>query len=132
LKLEWPGKSESCSPNTNLSDKEISVRVSIKNIFEAIPENLDAELFETIISGTGFRLERIVSADHSSPPGFWYDQELNELVLLLSGSAVLSFEGNNESLILNKGDYIVIPAHSKHRVERTDPDQKTFWLALHY
>jgi hypothetical protein len=25
-----------------------------------------------------------------------------------------------------------IPAHARHRVVRTDPDQKTVWLAIHF
>lgn len=103
----------------------------IKNIFRDIPDDLRNEVFEEIVSSENFKLERIISEGNSSPEGFWYDQEKNEFVLLLSGAAKLSFE-NDESIELKPGDYLVIPSHKKHRVDRTDPNQKTIWLALHY
>jgi cupin 2 domain-containing protein len=34
--------------------------------------------------------------------------------------------------VMRPGDYVHIPAHQRHRVEWTEPDQKTVWLALHY
>lgn len=105
--------------------------IEVKNIFENIPQNLSAEFFEDIISSENFRLERIISEGHTSPPEFWYDQEQNEFVLLLSGSAEILFD--DDSLVeLKPGDYIIIPAHKKHRVEKTDTNKKTFWLTLHY
>jgi quercetin dioxygenase-like cupin family protein len=30
---------------------------------------------------------------------------------------------------MKEGDYVTIPRHVKHRVQRTDP--KTIWLAVH-
>ena len=33
---------------------------------------------------------------------------------------------------LRPGDYVEIPAHARHRVTWTDPDQATVWLAIHY
>jgi cupin 2 domain-containing protein len=33
---------------------------------------------------------------------------------------------------LQPGDHLIIPAHRRHRVEWTHPDQPTVWLALHY
>ncbi len=76
------------------------------------------------------RVERIVSRGHSSPPGFWYDQTDNEWVILLSGSARLLFQGERDPISLGPGDYLDIPAHKRHRVEWTDPDQDTVWLAV--
>lgn len=103
----------------------------IKNIFRDIPDDIRNEVFEEIVSSGNFKLERIISEGHSSPEGIWYDQEKNEFVLLLSGMAKLSFE-NNERVELSTGDYLIIPAHKKHRVDWTDPKQKTIWLTLHY
>jgi hypothetical protein len=40
------------------------------------------------------------------------------------------FEGNDNIIELEPGDYINIPAHLKHRVEWTDPDIETVWLAV--
>jgi len=105
--------------------------MQIKNIFKEIPADLVNELSEELISTKNFKLERIISKGHSSPKGFWYDQEKNEFVLLLSGSAKVDFE-NDESFELKPGDHMIIPAHKKHRVERTDHKQKTIWLAMHY
>ncbi|MBU1659218.1 cupin domain-containing protein [bacterium] len=101
------------------------------NIFAQIPKQLKEELFEELISKDSFKVERIVSYGHSSPQSGWYDQEGDEWVILLQGEAVLSFE-NSENLRLKSGDYINIPAHTKHRVSWTLPQTKTVWLAIHY
>jgi cupin 2 domain-containing protein len=33
---------------------------------------------------------------------------------------------------MRPGDWLVIPARRRHRVEWTDPERPTVWLALHY
>ena len=53
-------------------------------------------------------------------------------MLVLSGSAGLRFEDEEQPRKLHPGDYVNIPAHRRHRVEWTDPHQPTVWLALHY
>ena len=50
---------------------------------------------------------------------------------LISGSAGLLIEGESEPRILRPGGYVEIPPHARHRVEWTDTDQPTVWLALH-
>ena len=80
----------------------------------------------------GVRIERIVSTGQASPPGFWYDQDWGEWVVLLSGAARLRFADEDEPRHLGPGDWVDIPAHCRHRVEWTDPDQPTVWLAVHY
>lgn len=100
------------------------------NLFDAIPATLAEELFEVLLERPGFKLERIVSAGHATAPGQWYDQERDEWVVLLSGSATLLFEGE-PARELRPGDHVFIPAHRRHRVERTDATNKTVWLALH-
>ena len=107
------------------------MKMDIQNIFENIPAELKEEFFEEIISNNNFKLERIVSEGHSSPDEFWYDQDKNEFVILLTGSATIEFE-NELSIDLKPGDYIIIPEHKKHRISKTDAHEKTFWLALHY
>ncbi|MBZ0269048.1 cupin domain-containing protein, partial [bacterium] len=62
-------------------------------------------------------------------PGFWYDQDEDEWVVLLSGSATLAWEDGRERE-LGPGDHVRIPAHEKHRVVRTAPDRETVWLAV--
>ena len=77
------------------------------------------------------RIARIVSHAHASPPGYWYDQEDAEWVMVVSGAAGLLIEGEAEARRLGPGDYILIPAHVRHRVEWTAPGQPTVWLAVH-
>ena len=54
----------------------------------------------------------------------------------MGGAAVrgrgVVLEGETEVRVLRPGDYLLIPAHCRHRVEWTDPEQKTVWLALHF
>ncbi len=102
------------------------------NIFENIPDHIPEELFQEILKTENIKVERIVSKGHSSPDNYWYDQEENEWVILLKGSAGLLFEGDEKVVRLKSGDYINIPSHTKHRVEWTDPDMETVWLAIHY
>jgi cupin 2 domain-containing protein len=89
------------------------------------------EWSEPLLTGTRFRVERIVSHGQASPPGFWYDQPEDEWVVLLAGAARLRFEGD-EPFDLRPGEYVHIPAHARHRVEWTDPQQATVWLAIHF
>jgi cupin 2 domain-containing protein len=102
------------------------------NIFANIPATLADEHFTTLWSTTTMRVERIISHGHASPPGFWFDQNHAEWVLVLQGAAVIRFEGQVDPVILKHGDYLYIPARARHRVERTDPDQVTVWLAIHH
>jgi cupin 2 domain-containing protein len=101
------------------------------NLLAGLPKQLPDEQFQLLLSGGAFRLERIVSQGHASPPDFWYDQAQDEWVLLLQGSAGLSFAGEEQSITLRSGDCLLIPARQRHRVEWTDPQVHTVWLALH-
>src|SRR5438309_779494 len=103
----------------------------IANLFTALPTNLPDELIETLLTTPAIRIERLVSLGHASPQGFWYNQEWNEWVVLLTGAARLRFEGEL-AIDLGPGDYVNVPAHRRHRVEWTDPNQHTVWLAIHY
>ena len=91
-----------------------------------------AEVSETLAAGQGARVERIVSQGQANPPGFWYDQDRDEFVAVLSGSAGVLFEGEAEARRLQPGDWIMLPAHCRHRVEWTDPARPTVWLAVFY
>lgn len=102
------------------------------NLFEGGAPTLDHEFVESLLESRGFRLERIVSRGHAGPLGQWYDQELREWVVLLSGRAGLRFEGESTTRILEPGDWVDIPAHRRHRVEWTANDVDTAWLTLHY
>ena len=106
----------------------------MENIFKNIPENLPEELIEKISGDTekDIKIERIVSRGQASPPGFWYDQDKNEFVIVLEGKARLRFKEDDTVLELLKGDYIDIPAHTLHRVEWTSEEEDTVWLTVHY
>ena len=106
--------------------------MEIKNLFQGIPDGVPDELFESLVETERCKIERIVSAGQASAEGFWYDQDRSEWVLMLRGSAGLRFEGSDEVVVMKPGDWIDIPAHKKHRVEWTDPIEKTIWLAVHY
>lgn len=106
--------------------------MDLKNIFEDIDLKNTEEIFEILIQNKNFKLERIISNGQASPEDFYYQQNLNEWVLLVSGSACLYFPDNDEKLILKPGDHCNIPAQKKHRVEWTDAHQPTIWLALFY
>lgn len=100
------------------------------NLFAELPSVLAEELFTTLINSAEVRIERIVSHGHVSPKNFWYDQDLHEWVIVLKGSARLEFE--DAFLEMKPGDFVNIPAHKKHRVEWTTPDEPTIWLAVFY
>lgn len=102
-----------------------------KNILDAIPNDSEKEVFETLISDEHIKIERIISRGHRSPESGWYDQEENEWVLVLKGEAVLSFD-DRTSIHLHAGDFVAIPSHRRHRVDWTDPNGETIWLAVHY
>jgi len=101
------------------------------NLFENIPDDLSFEHFIDLIKEKHVRIERIVSLGHRSPDFGWYDQDENEWVVVLEGSGTILFE-NGIECVLHKGDYLNIPAHTKHKVTGTAPDNITIWLAVFY
>ncbi|MGH8475196.1 MAG: cupin domain-containing protein [Methylococcales bacterium] len=104
----------------------------VKNIYSSIAPENDQEAFETLLQTERLKLERILSEGHATPTGEWFDQAENEWVILLKGAAGLTIEGEPGEIVLKPGDYLLIPARRKHRVERTSATEKTWWLALHY
>ncbi len=102
-----------------------------KNIFKNIPNPSNSEFFEELLSKNGVKIERIISHGHKSDKFEWYNQESDEWVILLRGEAVISFE-DEANVKLFAGDFINIPAHKKHRVSWTKPDEDSIWLAVHY
>lgn len=105
--------------------------ISVHNLFDGISPELPGEAVDEILRAETFRIERIVSRGHASPEGFWYDQQTEEWVLLVSGSATLGFD-DGRKVGLKPGDHLLIPRHVRHRVERTDPGVETVWLAVHW
>jgi len=102
----------------------------VASLFADIPAELPDELFTTLLERPGLKLERIVSRGHATPSGQWYDQQQDEWVLLLSGSARLCMEDPKETIEMRPGDYLLIPAHRRHRIEATAAGCDSVWLAL--
>lgn len=112
-------------------------KIQTGSLFAALPDTLAAvpaaELFEQLAGNpsSGVRIERIVSHGHASPDGFWYDQDQHEWVMVLQGEAVLALDGQPD-VHLKAGDFLNIPAHTRHRVVSTAANQLTVWLAVFY
>lgn len=94
------------------------------NLFSSV-ERSDDEFVEVLMSNAS-RVERIVSDGHISPTGFWYDQDEIEFAAVLKGNAKLEFE--RETLDMKAGDWVIIPAHERHRVIHTS--SPCIWLTV--
>lgn len=102
------------------------------NLFENLAAQASEEEFAVIAEQAGARIERIVSTGQASPPGFWCDQDWTEWVLVVSGKAALRFETEPTARILGPGDWVEIPPHARHRVDWTEAERPTVWLAVHF
>ena len=100
----------------------------MKNFFQNLPERQE-EVIQTLVQSGAVKIDRIVSNGQASPAGFWYDQEGDEWVLLTQGTATLVFE-QGATNPMKAGDYVLIPAHAKHRVAQVSRD--AVWLAVHF
>jgi cupin 2 domain-containing protein len=87
------------------------------------------ELYTTLLTTPGVRVERIESRGHVTPDGETYDQTEDEWVFIVEGAARLWLEDRGE-ISLDAGDHLLIPARCRHRVIWTDPDRLTVWIAL--
>lgn len=96
------------------------------NLFKAGPEGPE-EVIDILFEAPGVRLEKITSFGHSSPEGFWYEQEENEWVSLIEGWARIDF-ADGRHVILKAGDHLLIPAYEGHRVAETS--KPAIWLCL--
>ena len=103
-----------------------------ENLLRKTPADLPEELLDILCQTDDVRIERIVSRGQTSPPGFWYDQDWHEFVLLVNGRARLAFADGTPEVDMQPGDWLVIKAHLRHRVAWTDPAQDSVWLAVHY
>ena len=102
------------------------------NLFKELPPpGAPDESFVDLLSVEGLRIERIVSQGHVSPPGFWYEQEWDEWVLLMQGEAHLEIQGESRPRRLMAGDHAWLPARCRHRVVFTSSIPPAMWLAVH-
>ncbi len=113
-----------------LFERRPTVVVPTTNLLADLPKRLPEELIDYLVVSKDVRIERIVSTGHSSPPGFWYDQQENECIIVLQGEATLEFKDKTQQLI--PGDCVLIPARQKHRVSSTSLKEPTVWLAVFF
>ena len=84
------------------------------------------EHVETLLHmGEQVRIEQILSGVVDEPVD--YDQDHDEWVVLLEGTAEL--EVNGETLFLEQGDWVLLSRRTPHRLIRTT--QGANWLAVH-
>jgi cupin 2 domain-containing protein len=103
----------------------------MSNLFADLPVATKDEVFTELISRPGARIERIVSNGQATPADTPFNQDHDEWVLLLRGSASVWVDGDGEHN-LHPGDHMLIPAGRTHRVTRTAKDEPTVWLAVHF
>ncbi|MCA9535505.1 MAG: cupin domain-containing protein [Myxococcales bacterium] len=99
--------------------------MSVGNLFADADPPDTGERFSPLYSAPGVTIERIVSS--LRPDDAEYDQAHDEWVVLLRGSAELEVEGARQ--VLAAGDYLHLPARTKHRVLATS--HGALWLAVH-
>lgn len=102
------------------------------NLLDDVPAALAEEELRALLATPDLRIERIVSTGQASPPGFWYDQDWAEWVLVVAGQAGLLIEGEAGPRVLEPGSYVHLPAHCRHRVAWTSAEMPTVWLAVHH
>lgn len=102
------------------------------NTFAGVRPDLSGEQTAVLAAHPGAVVERIVSTGQASPPGFWYDQDWVEWVVVLAGEAGLRIEGEAAPRSLSPGDHVELPPRVRHRVEWTSADPPTVWLAVHW
>jgi cupin 2 domain-containing protein len=103
----------------------------LSNLFENLPLQTAEEVLTELLARPGVRIERIVSHGQFTPVDAPFDQDHDEWVLLLRGSASLWMDGVGEQN-LRPGDHVLIPAHCIHRVAKTADSEPTVWLAIHF
>jgi cupin 2 domain-containing protein len=101
------------------------------NLWAGLPAPTAQEVFETLVQSSNARIERIVSHGHASPPGFWYQQQTREWVMVVQGRGAVELE-DGSWVELGPGDWLDIPADCRHRVAWTAEGEVTVWLAVHY
>ena len=111
-----------------MKEKESMIAGNLFDLKEIDP--LAPEWFEELASNDNLTIERIVSHGQTTPPGEWYDQPVDEWVVLIQGTAILEFEETPE-VTLQAGEYLRIKAHQKHRVTYTSSEPPCIWLAVH-
>ncbi|MEI8176073.1 MAG: cupin domain-containing protein [Candidatus Omnitrophota bacterium] len=107
-------------------------KIERDNIYAKIPSIKKDEIFETLLSNRKLKIERIISHGQVMKKGVWLNEAHDEWVMVLKGAGTLLFRKGNQLVKMKKGDYLLIPANTQHRVVRTAPGRPTIWLAIQY
>lgn len=118
--------------STKVKPQGPSMIIDSGNLVAGVPKKLKEEQFTELAASEHVRIERIVSRGQASGPNEWYDEEEAEWVMVIAGAARLLFDGDTVARTLAPGDYVYIPPRKRHRLEWTDPEQATVWLAVHF
>ncbi len=90
------------------------------------------EHIETVAAFGRVVVEQILSAasDPDAEPTT-YDQDQDEWVVVLAGAATLEIDAADRptTVELGPGDWVLLPAHTRHRVRTTAAG--TNWIAVH-
>jgi cupin 2 domain-containing protein len=101
------------------------------NIFSLKDKNvINEELFVELFKNENCTIEKIISTGQSTASGEWLESDRDEWVILLQGNSKLKFI-NGTLYEMKAGDYLLIPAKAKHRVESTSTNPACVWLAIH-
>ncbi len=108
------------------------IKQNIFKLAHPLPSKTEEEQLEKLVGNDTTFIERIVSTGQVSPPNFWYEQDKDEWVVLLQGSAKLIFDTEEGQLLqLQAGDAVFIAAKRKHKVVFTSNEPPCIWLAVH-
>ena len=118
------GPSISDWENPLVIDLVIKTRPELQKHFETMPLKFNAKQSN---DGCIFTYKNTVVSS----------ELINSLLQFGSGIEILEPKKVRDEFIgelkkLNAGDYLLIPAYCKHRVDWTDPKQESIWLALHF
>ena len=75
----------------------------MNNLLTSLPNHIDHEQVEELLSQPNVKIERILSKGQTSPETGWYDQDENEWVVVLQGSGEITFE-DGDKVQLEPGD----------------------------
>ena len=92
------------------------------NLLSAAIPPVGEEVEHTLHQGRDWRLVLIASNQARCPEDSWMDQSEQEWVMVLRGIARLQLADPDRVVDLSAGDHLFLPAHCRHRVDRTVPD----------
>ncbi len=95
------------------------------NIFDYTVPKV-GESFNELFKSKNITITQIISSNRLEIKE--YNQEVDEFVILLEGKATLEIEGKIKEL--QKGDFLYIKAHTKHKVLKTS--NGALWLAIYF